>query len=105
MEQSVKSPRCDMSQDETAEMLTTCSDDKVIDHLYAFGMMMITEIGQRADRIEAKANWVVGWASAILAFLYTQLEQAQYGQPSSKIACRFDNAAFDTLFSVRVPCS
>ena len=63
----------DISDDDLPTILDSYEDQKVTDHLYAFGSMLITEIGQRADRIESKANLVIGWSTALLAFLFTQL--------------------------------
>lgn len=64
-----------ISDDELLSILKGCQEKTVTDHLYGFGLTLIAEIAQRADRIESKANLVIGWSTAILAFLFTQLEK------------------------------
>ena len=73
LQETLKKRLNDMSDDHVRQVVNDCEETDVIDHLYSFGLMLTAEIGQRSDRIESKANLVVGWSTAILAFLVTQL--------------------------------
>jgi hypothetical protein len=62
----------DLSKDEVRGLVYSYKDENVTDELYAFGRMLISEIGHRADLIDSKATITLGWATGIIAFLSVQ---------------------------------
>jgi hypothetical protein len=69
-------PSNDLSKDEITRLVYSYKDEKITDELYSFGEMLLSETDDRAKQIDSKATSVLGWATAILAFLFTQLIQA-----------------------------
>ena len=45
----------------------------VTDELLAFGQMLVEEVQQRVGQIDSKAAMVLGWSTAVLAFLLDRL--------------------------------
>lgn len=65
-------PNNDLSKDDVSRIIYSYKDEGVTDELYAFGKMLLSETDDRAKQIDSKATSVLGWATAILAFLFTQ---------------------------------
>jgi hypothetical protein len=65
----------DLSNEEVRKLVYSYEDPQVTDELYSFGQMLLTEVQQRAGQIDSKATTILGWATAILAFLFTQLDK------------------------------
>lgn len=61
-----------LSKEEVSRLVYSYQDEAVTDELYQFGMVLMSEIQDRADRINSQSTIVLGWATAILALLLTQ---------------------------------
>ena len=68
----------DLSRNDVKELLWPITDGKVIDELYSFGSMLLSEIKERNAQLESKAAVVLGWATGISAFLFTQIKQVDH---------------------------
>jgi hypothetical protein len=68
----VKDSSNDLSPEDVKKRVDDYKGNGVTDELYSFGVMLLNEIGQRAVQIESKAATTLGWATGILAFLWTQ---------------------------------
>jgi hypothetical protein len=62
----------DLSPAEVSELVYSYQDSGVTDELYDFGSSLLQEVKNRSERISAKATTVLGWATAILAFLFAE---------------------------------
>jgi hypothetical protein len=63
----------DLSKEGVKRLVYSYEDPKVTDELYSFGQILLGEANDWAKQIDSKATGVLGWATAILAFLFTQL--------------------------------
>jgi hypothetical protein len=72
----VETPTNDLSEEDVSRLVYSYNDESITDELYAFGRMLLAETDDRARQVDSKATSVLGWATAILAFLFTQLIQA-----------------------------
>lgn len=72
----------DISADDLLKILGSYHDQKVTDHLYAFGSMLITEIGQRADRIEGKFSDRLVYGNSSVSF-YAIGQAERFGTDAS----------------------
>jgi hypothetical protein len=63
----------DLSAEDVKQLVYSYQDTEVSDELLSFGQMLLDEANDWAKQIDSKATGVLGWATAILAFLFTQL--------------------------------
>ena len=66
----------DLTKDAVKDLIYSYKEPAVTDELYAFGAMLLAEVQERSGQIDSKAATVLGWASGILAFLFTQFGNA-----------------------------
>ncbi len=66
----------DLSKEEVKRLIYGYKDTGVTDELYSFGVMLLSEIGQRSTQIDTKAAITLGWATAVLAFVVSTMRQA-----------------------------
>lgn len=62
-----------LTKDAVKELMNSYDQPQVTDELYSFGAMMLSEVQERGGQVDSKATVILGWATAILAFLFTQL--------------------------------
>lgn len=60
----------DLSAEEVTELVYSYESIDVTDELIAFGQIMLSEVQQRAGQIDSKAATILGWSTAVLAFLF-----------------------------------
>jgi hypothetical protein len=60
----------ELTTDEVKARVYSYQDEKITAELYAFGMMLLSEIQQRAAQLDSKSAVVLGWATGILAFVF-----------------------------------
>ena len=63
----------DLSEEDVKRLVYSYQDADVTNELCSFGKMLLDEADGWAKQIDSKATAVLGWAAAILAFLFTQL--------------------------------
>lgn len=63
----------DLSNDEVEDRVYSYEETGVTDELLTFGQMLIQEVQQRSGQIDSKAAMVLGWSTAVLAFLLDRL--------------------------------
>ena len=63
----------DLSDAEVEDRIYSYEDMGVTDELLAFGQMLVEEVQQRVGQIDSKAAMVLGWSTAVLAFLLDRL--------------------------------
>jgi hypothetical protein len=61
--------RNDLSDAEVEDRIYSYEDMGVTDELLAFGQVLVEEVQQRGGQIDSKAAMVLGWSTAVLAFL------------------------------------
>ncbi len=59
----------DLSSEEVQELVYSYEEEGVTDELASFGQMLMAEVQQRSSQIDSKAAMVLGWSTAVLAFL------------------------------------
>ena len=67
----------DFSKEEVNRLVYSYKDNGITDQLYSFGIMLLNEISQRSNQIDTKAAITLGWATAVLAFLVSNLWQTK----------------------------
>ena len=77
-----------------ADAVYSYEDPAITDQLYAFGSVLLNEIGVRATQIDTKATTAMGWSTAILAFLLAQL-----GRVNGKLDIAFTIIAATLAFA------
>ena len=60
---------------EVNRIVYSYADTAVTDELYSFGSVLLTEIRTRAGNIDSKSATMLGWSTAILVFLFTQIDR------------------------------
>src|SRR5579872_4771709 len=68
-----------LSKDQVTELLLPVTNSDVVNELYSFGSMLVSETKEMRNRIESKALNVLTWSIAIVAFIYTQLPRGAIG--------------------------
>jgi hypothetical protein len=61
-----------LTKDDVKELIYSYEQPQVTDELYTFGAMLLNEVQERSGQIDSKAAVILGWATGILAFLFTQ---------------------------------
>ena len=85
----------DLSKEDVRRLVYSYKDTGVTDELYSFGKMLLSETEERAKQIDSKSTAVLGWATAIVVFLFTQLTKA-----SGVLNLSFGLAGFFGLLAV-----
>jgi hypothetical protein len=65
-----------LSKTEVGDLIYSYRDPAVTDQLYAFGAIALGEIQERTGRINSQSATVLGWATAILAFLFAGISRS-----------------------------
>jgi hypothetical protein len=60
----------DLSKDEVRELMKSYENAEVTNQLYEFGKTLLDEVQNRSARINSQSVAVLGWSTAILAFLF-----------------------------------
>ncbi len=60
----------DLSKDAVKQLVYSYKDQGVTNELYGLGMMLLSEIQQRAAQLDSKSTMALGWATSILAFVF-----------------------------------
>ncbi len=67
----------DLPKEEVKRLVYSYTDQKITDELYSFGSMLLTDIRSRSGHIDSKAATILGWATGILVFLFTELNRSR----------------------------
>lgn len=65
-----------LSKTEVGDLVYSYPDAAVTDQLFAFGAMTLGEIQESTARINSQSTTVIGWATAILAFLLAGISRS-----------------------------
>lgn len=68
-----------LSLEDVKRIVGSYKDSGVTDELYSFGSVLLAEVRNRAGRIDSKAATMLGWATGILAFLFTEIDKRLSG--------------------------
>ena len=66
----------DLSSEEVERLIYSYEGIGVTDELVSFGQTLVAEVQQRSGQIDSKAAMVLGWSTAVLAFLFSSLRGA-----------------------------
>jgi hypothetical protein len=67
----------DLSKEEVKRLVYLYSDTKITDELYSFGSLLLADVRSRSGHIDSKAATILGWATGILVFLFTELNRSR----------------------------
>jgi hypothetical protein len=70
-------PSNDLSKEDVKRIVYSYSEPKITDELYSFGNMLLADIRARSGHIDSKAATILGWATGILVFLFTELNRSR----------------------------
>jgi hypothetical protein len=66
----------DLSKEDVKRLVYAYKDPKITDELYSFGSLLLADVRSRSGHIDSKAATILGWATGILAFLFTELSRS-----------------------------
>lgn len=70
-----KSKNNSLSVEEVNRIVYSYKDSGVTDELYSFGSVLLTEVRNHAGNIDSKSTTMLGWATGMLVFLFTQIDK------------------------------
>jgi hypothetical protein len=66
-----------LSKEDVKRLVYAYKDPKITDELYSFGSLLLADVRGRSGNIDSKAATILGWATGILAFLFTELSRSR----------------------------